>query len=278
MGSPVSNNLYMAFHPGDYLTDTAHLSTLEHGAYLLLIMNYWQRGEPLPADDKKLRGITRMSAAEWAESRETLLEFFVVRDGALHHKRIDEELERARTKSSKARASAEQSHSARKANAKQPQPVRAANQDQVQEKEEAIASSSADDEKASLPEMKRRLEQATGWLDLPGEKTIETLVADGFSFEDRILPLAKDEAARRSEKPRSWAYLATVVRDQTRRPTPSVTPVEMAWVPLGSPAWKALTGRKREGYLRTMLKPGPGGEGIHWPVSDLPPANGATAA
>ena len=85
----MSNNLYIPFHPGDYLTDTAHLTVAEHGAYFLLILNYWQRGEPLPNDDRKLRGIARMTADEWAESRETILEFFEEQDGYLHHARID---------------------------------------------------------------------------------------------------------------------------------------------------------------------------------------------
>lgn len=277
----MANNLYMAFHPGDYLTDTAHLSTLEHGAYMLLIMNYWQRGEPLPADDRKLRGIARMTPTEWAESRDTLLDFFVERAGAYHHKRIDEELERSRNRSDKARengrsAAAKRVGSKRSAPAQQPLSDCSTNQDQDQEEEEAIASSSADEAKVSLSEMIRRLEQATGWSNIPGEGAIEALIAEGFSFEGRVLPLARDEGARRAEPPRSWSYLATVVRDRTRTPTPSAKPVEMVWVPAGSPAWRALiaSGRK-ESYLREIAKPGPGGDGVFWPSDQLPKAQAA---
>jgi hypothetical protein len=46
---------YMQFYVGDHLAATSDLSTLEQGAYLLLIFNYWQRGGPLPDDDTKLR-------------------------------------------------------------------------------------------------------------------------------------------------------------------------------------------------------------------------------
>ena len=135
----MANNLYMPFHPGDYLTDTAHLSAAEHGAYFLLILNYWQRGEALPMDDRKLRGIARMTADEWAASRETVLEFFDERNGALHHKRIDEELERARAKSEKARENGRRSAGAkrplneRSTNAQRPLSDRSTNQEQVQD-------------------------------------------------------------------------------------------------------------------------------------------------
>jgi uncharacterized protein YdaU (DUF1376 family) len=277
----MANNLYIPFHPGDYLTDTAHLSAAEHGAYLLLILNYWQRGEPLPADDRKLRGIARMTAAEWQESRKTVLEFFTERDGLLHHKRIDEELANARDKSSKAKASAEQSVNVRRANAKRPLNERSANQDQDQEREdkEAKASSSSadDDERILISEAMRRLEQATGWLGLPGEGAIKNLLDEGVSFDGRILPLAKDEAERRTGPPKGWSYIAAVVRDKSRQPTPSAKEVETAWVPVGSGVWKALCGIKRESFLRQMAKPGPGGEGIYWPVADLPKADSVAA-
>jgi uncharacterized protein YdaU (DUF1376 family) len=83
---------YMPLYVADYLADAAHLSTLGHGAYLLLIMTYWQRGEALPSDDRKLARITRLSDAEWAELRADMAEFFTEEDGRWKHKRIDREL------------------------------------------------------------------------------------------------------------------------------------------------------------------------------------------
>lgn len=90
---------YMPLYVADYLADAAHLSTLEHGAYLLLIMNYWQRGEALPADDKKLARIARVSAEEWADMRDEISSFFDEQDGLWVHGRIEAELDNVRSKS-----------------------------------------------------------------------------------------------------------------------------------------------------------------------------------
>jgi uncharacterized protein YdaU (DUF1376 family) len=108
---------YMPLFVADYLADTAHLSAAEHGAYLLLVMNYWQRGKPLPADDRKLARIARMSDAEWQESRDTLAEFFHEEDGVWSHKRVDAEIAVAEEKTSKAKKAARISAEVRKANA-----------------------------------------------------------------------------------------------------------------------------------------------------------------
>ncbi len=65
----------MPLYVADYLADTTHLSAAEHGAYLLLIMNYWQKGG-LPKDEALLARICRMSSREWSKSRGVILELF----------------------------------------------------------------------------------------------------------------------------------------------------------------------------------------------------------
>lgn len=107
---------YMPLFVADYLGDTSHLTTLEHGAYMLLIMSYWQRGKALSADSKRLASIARMPADEWAAIEPTIAELFVVADGVWSHPRIEKELARAREKSTKARASAGRRHNGRTAN------------------------------------------------------------------------------------------------------------------------------------------------------------------
>lgn len=114
---------YMPLYIADYLSDAAHLSTLEHGAYLLLIMTYWQRGEALPADDKKLARICRLGPREWAKVRPAICEFFEVTCNTWVHMRVERELQAVRDKSLKKRngglARAKQMHSSCSAPAKQ---------------------------------------------------------------------------------------------------------------------------------------------------------------
>jgi uncharacterized protein YdaU (DUF1376 family) len=114
---------FMPLYVADYMSDAAHLSTLEHGAYLLLIMTYWQRGEPLPNDDKKLARICRLTPLQWKRIKPQILEFFDVAVLQLSHSRIERELSNVRAKSLNKRkgglARAEQMHSNRLAPAKQ---------------------------------------------------------------------------------------------------------------------------------------------------------------
>ena len=86
---------WMPLYIADYLADTTHLRTVEHGAYMLLIMTYWRHGK-LPADDAALARIARMSGREWQSVKGTLQALF---GDDWTHKRIDQELNKARTKS-----------------------------------------------------------------------------------------------------------------------------------------------------------------------------------
>lgn len=90
-------NVWMALYVGDYLRDTSRLTTEQHGAYLLLIFDYWSTGQPLPDDDAQLALITRLSAAKWKQVSPVLARFFHVADGVWRHKRVDQELAKAQS-------------------------------------------------------------------------------------------------------------------------------------------------------------------------------------
>jgi uncharacterized protein YdaU (DUF1376 family) len=89
-------DIWMPVFIGDYLAETMHLTAAQHGSYLLLLMAAWRRDGTLPDDDARFTLPARMSAAEWAENRAILAEFFTIADGMWRHERLTEEYQRAR--------------------------------------------------------------------------------------------------------------------------------------------------------------------------------------
>ncbi len=89
-----------------YLADTRHLSTTEHGAYLLLLMAMWRNGGILQDDEVKIRKITGLTKAQWARSKPAIYEFLMVENGQLSQCRLTDELNYVRTKTKKASDSA----------------------------------------------------------------------------------------------------------------------------------------------------------------------------
>lgn len=91
------DNAWMAFYPGDYLRDTLHLSTEQHGAYLLMLLHAWMNDGWLEDDDEQLANITRLGMDRWMKSRRVLVAFFAPEgDKMLKHGRIVDERAKAR--------------------------------------------------------------------------------------------------------------------------------------------------------------------------------------
>jgi uncharacterized protein YdaU (DUF1376 family) len=103
---------WMRFNVGDYLADTMHLSTFQHGIYVLLIMHYFKRGE-LPADDASLARIAKTSVPQWHRQSAPVMALFTRQDGGWMHRRIDAERERARNVSEVKQAAGKQGASRR---------------------------------------------------------------------------------------------------------------------------------------------------------------------
>lgn len=100
---------WMPLFIGDYTADTMRLTTLEHGAYLLLLMDYWRQG-PLPDDDHELAAIARVDRKVWDNGigRSIRRYFQLHDDGLLHQKRADAERGRALEISEKRRTAVSQ--------------------------------------------------------------------------------------------------------------------------------------------------------------------------
>jgi uncharacterized protein YdaU (DUF1376 family) len=84
----------MPLYVGDYLRDTQRLTTLQHGAYLLLLMDYWATQNPIPDDDAQLAAIVRQPLRSWRKIRPAIERFFTIADGRWTHKRVEMEIQK----------------------------------------------------------------------------------------------------------------------------------------------------------------------------------------
>lgn len=97
----------MAEHPmlpfwtDAYLADTNHLTTIEHGTYLLLLIAMWRSKGSLPDDDEKLARFAKLTKTQWARMKPTIMEFFDSQDGQITQGRLTDEYEAVRQHSRK---------------------------------------------------------------------------------------------------------------------------------------------------------------------------------
>lgn len=102
-----SQPAYIPLFGNDYLGDTMHLTTEEHGAYFLLMIAAWRQDDcGLPYDDRKLAKIVRLPTRRWDAIKETILEFWTVEEGRIFQPRLRKEWNYARQKSEANRKSA----------------------------------------------------------------------------------------------------------------------------------------------------------------------------
>jgi uncharacterized protein YdaU (DUF1376 family) len=86
-----AKRVWMPLFIADYTLDTKHLSTEQHGAYFLLIMNYWVTGG-LPHDDTELARLAGLPLDQWLVHKPVIQRFF---HRGWKHKRLDAEIDRA---------------------------------------------------------------------------------------------------------------------------------------------------------------------------------------
>jgi len=83
---------------GDFTGATAHLSQGQVGAYDLLLDWYYKNETPLPLDMEEVYRIGKCYQAAERKNVDKALSFFVKGPDGYHHKRADEEIEKASVK------------------------------------------------------------------------------------------------------------------------------------------------------------------------------------
>ena len=108
-------DIFIPLYIGDYLKDTTFLTTEQHGAYLLMLFACWAHGA-IPNSEKVICRTTGLSPESWQESKDVLLAYFKIKDGKIHHSRIDKELELAKARKDRFNALSKAGVEARKQN------------------------------------------------------------------------------------------------------------------------------------------------------------------
>jgi uncharacterized protein YdaU (DUF1376 family) len=201
-----------------YLADTGHLSVIEHGAYMLLIMRYWKDGG-LPDDEERVRVFSRLSPSQWAESRANIAAFF---DDHWHHKRIDAELAKASEIIAKRKSAGQQRHSKPPAHAEQvltpiplPEPRQKEDTPQAQQPLASRGRAELDRLESDLREAARaETDPSPGLMVLA---PILGLLDAGCDLNADVLPTVRALAARAKRRPTTWDYYTAAIREANAR-------------------------------------------------------------
>lgn len=216
---------FMQFYVADYLGDTQHLTTEQHGAYLLLLMAMWRTEGRLPNDAGKLARIARVGLRRWHIVAQEVMPFFEINGDFITQKRLVEERKKAVSISEKRSASGKLGGRAKSlknndtdmANAKQ-----LPKHSQISEPEATLSSVANAPPESDLDDLQSKL------LDAAGENGIQPhgaivvgpiveLIAAGVSLEIDILPVIRSRCGRLSRPARSWSYFVPGIRDAYER-------------------------------------------------------------
>jgi uncharacterized protein YdaU (DUF1376 family) len=88
-------DIWMPIYIGDYLADTMELEALENGAYMFLLMHYWQKCGIIGSDIEKL---ARVARCDEKTARFILGSYFTLENGNYKNKRADIEMKKAQSR------------------------------------------------------------------------------------------------------------------------------------------------------------------------------------
>jgi uncharacterized protein YdaU (DUF1376 family) len=83
---------WFGFNIKDFIANTTRLNTEAKGAYLMLLLDYYQNEQGPPDSAKVLATITGLALDAWLEHSVVILPLFEIRDGRLWHARCEDEI------------------------------------------------------------------------------------------------------------------------------------------------------------------------------------------
>ena len=92
---------FMQLWVGDYLGDTRHLTTTQHGAYLLLLMCMWRADGELPNNDQQLARMAGLTVRGWVNIKDDVMALFTVVGDRITQRRLSTELQKCTSKTEK---------------------------------------------------------------------------------------------------------------------------------------------------------------------------------
>lgn len=217
---------WMPLYVADYLKDTQHLSTQEHGAYLLLIMYAWSHEGLLPPDEKRVARIAGLMPKEWKDSRDVLLEFFTKKTDGFRHKRIEKERARATALNEQRREAGKASAAARAAaRIGNERSNDRSNENSTSVQTEAatkpprngrpLPSPSPEEQFSNLPEDVRAIMSEGGYVSPPGDLgTLKRWYDAGAELEQDILPVIRRVRPSLSKAPFTLKVFDPHVREK----------------------------------------------------------------
>ncbi len=95
----MKTDIWMPIYIGDYLKDTMHLSAEEHGCYLLILMEMWNKDGWIPASAKYLSRVARVDVEKWSKEIAPVLgPFFREDEAGITQDRLLKEVIKAKNK------------------------------------------------------------------------------------------------------------------------------------------------------------------------------------
>lgn len=171
----MSSPKWMPLYVGDFIADTMHLSAIETGIYIRLLMHCWQH-HVIPRDDRQLCLISHCEPRIWHLHKEKVLAMFCTVDAStMQHRRVTRELRRSLEISNKRKGSAKQMLSKRQASAEQ-----LLTHLHLHKKESSLANSSIEEPRATVadrPQAKEAAADCPSGPKRPDQMTVAEIAA-----------------------------------------------------------------------------------------------------